>query len=63
MKRECLVDRLLSTFLINQGSDAASLVKIIFKAVKYLHQSGVVHRGMSTLPFVRRTHVFIDLQI
>ena len=55
--------RRLPTFsvLINQNSDAASLVKTIFKAVKYLHDSGIVHRGMSTPPFVHHTSMFIDL--
>jgi len=33
-------------------SDAADLVRIIFKAVKYIHDSGVVHRGSQYLPSI-----------
>jgi hypothetical protein len=51
MKRESLVDRFYSLFLINLNRDAASLVDTIFTAVKYLHESGIVHRGMTDLPF------------
>jgi len=35
-------------------SDAADLVRTIFKAVKYIHDSGVVHRGSHYLPSVYR---------
>jgi hypothetical protein len=34
----------------NTSSDAADLVRTIFRAVKYIHDSGIVHRGAYSLP-------------
>ena len=63
MKRESLVDDSHLLSLINQNRDAASLVKTLFKAVRYVHDSGIVHRGKSALQFVHDIRIFIHCQI
>lgn len=37
---------LLDDMLDGADSDAASLVRTIMKSVQYIHDAGIVHRGM-----------------
>lgn len=48
-----IASHLLPTGIDEVSRDAATLVKTIFGAIKYIHDNSVVHRGAPFRPFMR----------